>query len=122
MNDTAAAAQRPDTCRAIEAGDVKTCERCGLQWDLTDPAPPACEPMTFARMRKRLCTEIEAAEVSLNVVTALKREGTPADPRPAHRRKAELEALLRLYDRVTESKEIRDLINAKKTNVEAVTA
>jgi hypothetical protein len=106
--------ERPAICSAIESGDLMECERCAIQWDLADPKPPACEPMTFARMRKRICAEIESAETSLNVVTALKRAGTPADPRPAHRRKGELEAVLRLYDRVTESKEIRELINGKK--------
>jgi hypothetical protein len=113
MSEIAAAA-RPNDCRAVEAGELMVCERCGIQCDLADAAGLVCEPMTFARMRKRICSEIESAETSLNVVTALKRAGTPADPRPAHRRKAELEAVLRLYDKVTESKEIREIINGKK--------
>ena len=112
--DDVQTSERPAICSAIEAGELMVCERCAIQWDLADPAPPVCEPMTFARMRKRICAEIESAETSLNVVTALKRAGTPADPRAAHRRKGELEAVLRLYDRVTESKEIRELINGKK--------
>jgi hypothetical protein len=112
--DDVQTSERPATCKAAEAGELMVCERCGIQWDLTDPKPPACEPMTFARMRQRIYAEIESAEMSLNVVTALKRSGTPADPRPAHRRKGELEAVLRLYDKVTESKEIREIINGKK--------
>jgi hypothetical protein len=112
--DDVQTSERPATCKVVESGELMVCERCAIQWDLSDPTPPACEPMTFARMRKRLCAEIEAAETSLKVVAALKRAGTPADPRAAHRRRGELEAVLRLYDKVTESKEIRELINGKK--------
>ena len=107
-------AGRPTTCKALDVGELTVCYRCGLEWEISDPAPPACNPMTFARMRERLLAEISSAEVSLAIVTGLKAKGSPADPRPARSRLAEIEAVLRLFDRAVESKEIRDLLNGKK--------
>ncbi len=102
----------PAGCKATAVGELMLCQRCGLQWDLADPPPP-CEPMTFKRMRRRLVDEISAADSSLEIVTNLKRSGMPADPAPARRRLADLEALLRLFDRATETKELRELILGK---------
>ena len=30
------------TCKAIRRGDQMDCGTCGIQWDIDDPAPPAC--------------------------------------------------------------------------------
>lgn len=30
------------TCEATRQNDQMCCGRCGLQWDLNDPTPPAC--------------------------------------------------------------------------------
>lgn len=112
----ATAPPRPADCDAVEndAGDMIHCGRCGLQWDVTDAAPPPCEPMTFTRMRNRLCAEISAAESSMRIVGALRKDGLPASPHVERKRISELEALLRLYDRVTVDKRIHALLNEKK--------
>ena len=104
---------RSANCKATAVDDQMICARCGLQWDLVDQAPPACEPMTFKRMRARLEAEIYRVDQSLGVVNKLKADGSPADPRPERRRLSELEALLRLFDRVTETKQQRDQILGK---------
>lgn len=85
-------------CKRTEVDDLVICNRCGMQWDLEDPAPPACDPMSYSRMRARLVAEISSADTSLEIVAKLKRAGTPADPSIAKRKLAELEALLRFFD------------------------
>jgi len=72
-------------------------------------------PMTFARMRDRLLLDIAAAEQSLAIVASLEAKGTPADPVPARACLVEREALLRLFDKATGDKAIRDLLNGKKS-------
>lgn len=85
-------------CKCTEVDELVICARCGTQWDLADPAPPACDPMSYTRMRKRLVDEISSAESSFEIVTNLKRAGMPADPTTAKRKLSELEALLRFFD------------------------
>lgn len=29
-------------CQAVQYSDQMICDRCGLQWDVNDPEPPAC--------------------------------------------------------------------------------
>lgn len=31
-------------CRPYRMNDQMCCGRCGLQWDMSDPEPPKCEP------------------------------------------------------------------------------
>jgi hypothetical protein len=89
------------------------CDRCGLSWPQGEPAM-ACDPMTFNRMRERLLTQIQRAEISLMTVSNIAAGGKlPADPADARRELAECHALLRLFERVTCDQVIKDRLNGK---------
>jgi hypothetical protein len=104
---------RPADCKAVDVDGVSTCYRCGLQWGISDAVAPACNPMTFRRMHDRLLREISSAEAWVKVATELKNEKAPVDPLSARAKLAELEALLRVFEKVTGSKEGREFLNGK---------
>lgn len=33
-------------CKARQHSDQMQCGKCGLAWDVNDPEPPACRPIT----------------------------------------------------------------------------
>lgn len=44
------------TCKAMQCNDQMICGRCGLQWDVNDPMPPAC--LTGEELAAKTCNEI----------------------------------------------------------------
>jgi len=34
-------------CKARQFSDQMQCGKCGLAWDVNDPEPPACKPITY---------------------------------------------------------------------------
>jgi hypothetical protein len=106
-------AARPKGCVAHLDDDLMVCARCGLDWPSGDIGP-ACDPITFDRLRRRMVSEVTGAEASLTNVYLLRREGKPADTAPARRRLAELDALSRLIDRATSDPRIKEILNGKK--------
>ena len=104
---------RQKDCKAVDVDGLSTCYRCGLQWEITASVVPACNPMTFRRMHERLLREISATETSLAIITAMKAENFPADPAWARAKLAELEAILRVFVKVTGSTEGRAFLNGK---------
>jgi|SRR5579871_2799667 len=111
---------RPKGCAAYQELAWLICARCGLQVP-ADKAMPPCKPMTFARMRARLLTELADAERSLNVVAGLKSEGAAADPGPARARLSELDAAFRLIERCEGDPEILARLT-KKPKVDSESA
>jgi hypothetical protein len=104
-------------CVAQQLTSGWECERCGLAWDDGD-APPACLPMTFARMRDAALTEAERIESSQDALVM----NTPTSPpirtyryQPMLRRAQELRACAKLIDRVVADREIIDRLKGRKT-------
>lgn len=36
-------------CKAVQYSDQYHCPQCGLTWDVNDPEPPACQPLSTSR-------------------------------------------------------------------------
>lgn len=104
---------RPEGCKAGLVDDLMVCERCGLQWIAGLPAP-ACDPITFEKLRDRMLMDVTSAEVSLRLTTELQREGRPADPRSSRRLLAERNALLRMMDAIVADRVIKERLNGRK--------
>jgi hypothetical protein len=104
-------------CVAQQRGPTWECERCGLAWDDGDK-PPACLPMTFARMRDAALTEAERIESSQDALVM----NTPTSPplrtyryQPALKHAQELRACAKLIDRVVADRDILDRLKGRKT-------
>ena len=104
-------------CAAQQLSSGWECERCGLAWDDGD-TPPACLPMTFARMRDAALSEAERIETSQDVLVM----DTPSSPpirtyryQPMLKRAQELRACAKLIDRIVADREILDLLKGRKT-------
>lgn len=114
MNDiTTGLNPRPDDCLADVSKEYATCARCGLAWRVGFDAPK-CAPMTIGRMRECVIAEINARRGSHAVLADLKREGVAADPIAPLTRAAELEGVLRFFDRVTTNDEAMDILNPNR--------
>ena len=40
-------------CKARQYSDQMLCDKCGLQWDMNDPDPPECNPVTVTPKKKK---------------------------------------------------------------------
>lgn len=58
-------------CKAQKYNDQMICGKCGLQWDVDDPDPPACKP---TQNRKPLLQESSPQE-NLDRLRRICREG-----------------------------------------------
>lgn len=110
---TEPAAPAAPACKAVSNDGLTVCASCGFEWpDGADK--PACDPITFETLRMRMIEEATRAEASLLSVIGLGSKGMPTDGgAQARRRLAEIEAVLRLVERVAGSRTIKDLLNKK---------
>lgn len=90
-------------CEARPIAAAMVCDRCALAWDVGD-TPPACVPLTFARMRAAAVTEAELIEGSAGAAVAAGfrqyRHQTTL------KRSLELHGVVRLIDRCLNDREI----------------
>jgi hypothetical protein len=105
---------RPAICRAALSDYMMICERCGLDWP-AGTAGPKCSPITFEALHRRMLSEVTRAEVSLVSVLGLQGRGVPTDGgRRARRRLAELNAVLRMVERITGNAGLKAMLSGKK--------
>lgn len=58
-------------CEARQYSDQMLCDRCGLQWDVNDPDPPECGPLTVTVKKS---AAVGWATTSLDGITTPQKE------------------------------------------------
>jgi hypothetical protein len=100
MTDTTA----KNACSALQLAGGWECERCALAWDAADTTP-ACEPVTFTRLRNAALDEAERIEQSQRALTSDAGGMPPLRKlryQPQLKRAMELRALARMVDKAKE--------------------
>lgn len=109
MTDTPAT----KSCSAALNDGLMVCERCGQEWLADAGVRPACDPITFETLCARARSDETQAEVSLQMIRAIKAEGGPGNTDFAVRRLAEVGAVRRLVERCASDPRIKAILNGK---------